>query len=91
MSERKVEFKGVDGLATLLILAILVGFEIVPLAVTASNEMDELNSRLETIMGETISFLDRAWEVAKRFQDPDYKYDPSDLGGFIIPEVNGTR
>jgi len=39
-------------------------------------------------MTETIDFLDRAWEVAKKFQDPNYDYDPSDLlGNYTMPEL----
>lgn len=37
----------------------------------------------------TMGYLDHAWEVAKMFRDPDYDYDPSDLGNFNLPAPNG--
>jgi len=39
------------------------------------------------VMGETMDYLDHAWEVAKMFRDPDYDYDPADLGNFTLPEI----
>jgi len=75
------------GLATLLLSAIVLGATVVPLAVYAVEEMDELIDRFETIMGETMDYMDRAWDVAKMFRDPDYDYDPSDLGNFTLPET----
>lgn len=68
-------------------MAVLVGVDTVPLAVIATEQMDELNSRFELIMGDTMAYLDQAWEVAKRFRDPDYDFKPSDLGNFTIPEI----
>ena len=75
------------GLATLLLSAIVLGATVVPLAAYAVEEMDELIDRFETIMGETMDYMDRAWDVAKMFRDPDYDYDPSDLGNFTLPET----
>jgi len=34
-----------------------------------------------------MDYLDRAWDVAKMFRDPDYDYDPADLGNFTLPET----
>lgn len=76
-----------DGLAALMLAAIVLGAEIVPLAVFATEKIDELISRFELIMGETMDYLDRAWDVAKRFRDPNYNYDPADLGNFTLPEI----
>jgi len=75
------------GLATLLLSAIVLGATVVPLAAYAVEEMDELIDRFETIMGETMDYIDRAWDVAKMFRDPDYDYDPSHLGNFTLPET----
>jgi len=75
------------GLATLMLATIVIGATVVPLAAYAVEEMDELIDRFETIMGETLDYMDRAWDVAKMFRDPDYDYDPSDLGNFTLPET----
>lgn len=75
------------GLAALMLAAIVLGAEIVPIAVFATEKIDELISRFELIMGETMDYLDRAWDVAKRFRDPNYNYDPADLGNFTLPEI----
>ena len=74
------------GLATIL-LASLIGVMVVPLAAFAVETMDELITRFELIMSETLGYLDNAWEVAKMFKDPNYDYDPSDLGNFTLPEM----
>ncbi|GAH76157.1 unnamed protein product [marine sediment metagenome] len=49
--------------------------------------MDDLIDRFDLMMNETMSYLDRAWEVAKMFRNPNYDYDPSDLGNFTLPET----
>jgi len=74
------------GLATIL-LASLIGAMVVPLAAYAVETMDELIDRFELVMGETMDYLDRAWDVAKMFRDPNYDYDPADLGNFTLPEI----
>ena len=75
------------GLATLMLATIIIGAEVVPLAVFAVEEIDELIDRFELMMGETMDYMDRAWDVAKRFRDPNYDYDPADLGNFTLPEI----
>jgi len=74
------------GLATIL-LASLIGAMVVPLAAYAVETMDELIDRFELMMSETMDYMDRAWDVAKMFRDPDYDYDPADLGNFTLPEI----
>jgi len=75
------------GLATLLLSAIVIGGTVVPLAAYAVETMDDLIIRFDLMMNETMSYLDNAWEVAKMFRDPDYDYDPSDLGNYTLPET----
>ena len=75
------------GLATLMLSAIVVGATVVPLAAFTVETMDELINRFELMMDETIGYLDRAWDVAKMFRDPNYDYDPADLGNFTLPEI----
>jgi len=48
---------------------------------------DQLNEQFNTVMNETMSFLDHSWEIAQKFQKISYNYDPSELGDFSIPEV----
>ena len=74
------------GLATIL-LASLIGAMVVPLAAYAVETMDDLIDRFELMMSETMDYLDRAWDVAKMFRDPNYDYDPADLGNFTLPEI----
>lgn len=50
------------------------------------SRMQELNIQFDEIMIETLDFLDHAWDVAKKFQDPNYDYDPSELGNYTTPE-----
>jgi len=48
----------------------------------AQNRMEELNEQFNEIMTETLGFLDHAWDIAKKFQDPNYDYDPSELANY---------
>ena len=64
----------------------------------AQSQMNDLNTQFNNVMNETNSFLDHAWDIAKNFQNPDYDYDPSELGNYTIPNniteaqlaINGT-
>lgn len=75
------------GLATLMLSAIVIGATVVPLAAYAVETMDDLIDRFELMMNDTMDYLDNAWEVAKMFKDPNYDYDPADLGNFTLPEM----
>lgn len=48
---------------------------------------DQLNEQFNTVMNETMSFLDHSWEIAQKFQNINYNYDPSELGNFSTPKV----
>ncbi len=48
---------------------------------------DQLNEQFNTVMNETMSFLDHSWEIAQNFQNINYNYDPSELGNFSAPKV----
>lgn len=80
---------GTAGLAAILLASTLIGVALTPLFVAAADTVDDLTTRFTTIMTETMDYLDRAWEVAKMFRDPNYDYDPSDLGNFTLPEMPG--
>lgn len=69
--------------------SVLIGAVLTPLAVTVAETMDDLIDRFDLMMSETMGYLDRAWEVAKMFKNPNYDYDPSDLGNFTLPAPNG--
>jgi hypothetical protein len=53
----------------------------------AQSRMEELNKQFNEIMTGTIGFLDHAWDVAKNFQNPNYTYDPSELGNYTPSEL----
>lgn len=48
---------------------------------------DQLNEQFNTVMNETMSFLDHSWEIEQKFQNINYNYDPSELGNFSTPKV----
>lgn len=48
----------------------------------SQTQMDTLNNQFSTVMNGTMGFLDNAWDVAQQFQDPNYHYNPSDLGNY---------
>jgi len=85
--EEKPNLNAKTGLATMMLSAIVIGATVVPLAAYAVETMDDLIIRFDLMMNETMSYLDNAWEVAKMFRDPDYDYDPSDLGNYTLPET----
>ncbi len=70
--------------ATLLI----VGLEATPLASAYQERAMELLDRFNSIMDETLSFLDHAWEIAEEFKNPDFDYDPTLL--LNRTALNGT-
>jgi len=76
-----------NALVATLVAAVLVGANGLILLDAAQNQMDELNEQFNEIMSETLGFLDHAWDVAKKFQDPNYDYDPSELGNYTKAEI----
>ncbi|HSV49910.1 MAG TPA: hypothetical protein VLH35_06295 [Candidatus Acidoferrales bacterium] len=52
----------------------------------AQTQMTELNTQFTGIMNETTGFLDNAWNVAQEFQNPDYRYNPSELSNYTNTE-----
>ncbi len=48
----------------------------------AQTQMTELNTQFTGIMNETTGYLDNAWNIAQEFQNPDYSYNPSELGNY---------
>ncbi|MCD6480458.1 hypothetical protein J7L65_06740 [Candidatus Bathyarchaeota archaeon] len=75
-----------------LILAVLTlliaGLEATPFASAYQERAMELLDRFNSIMDETLSFLDHAWEIAEEFKNPDFDYDPSLLLNHTA--LNGT-
>jgi len=69
----------------LMVASILSANAVIIFDVTQSR-MQELNIEFDEIMTESLDFLDHAWDVAKKFQDPNYDYDPSELGNYTTPE-----
>ncbi|MEM0314439.1 MAG: hypothetical protein QW056_01845 [Candidatus Bathyarchaeia archaeon] len=53
---------------------------------STQNRMAELNDQFNDIMTQTIGFLDHAWDVAQKFKDPNYNYDPTELQNYTLPQ-----
>ena len=70
--------------ATLLI----VGLEAASFTSAYQEKAMELLDRFNSIMDETLSFLDHAWEIAEEFKNPDFDYDPTLL--LNRTALNGT-
>ena len=49
-------------------------------------QMQELNAQFNSIMNDTMSFFNHSWDTALKFQDPNYHYDPSELGNYTASE-----
>ncbi len=48
---------------------------------------EQLNNQFNDIMNDTMGFLDHSWDVAQKFQNISYSYDPSELGNFTNRET----
>jgi hypothetical protein len=55
--------------------------------ITAQSQMQALNNQFNDITNQTTNFLGKAWNIAQKFQNPDYNYDPSELGNYTLPEL----
>ena len=71
----------------MLLVATVLSANTVLVFDTLQNQMDELNKQFSNVMNETLNFLDHAWNIAKKFQDPNYTYDPSELGNYTPTET----
>jgi hypothetical protein len=49
-------------------------------------QMVEFNQQFNNTLDEIMNFFDNAWDVAKQFQDPNYNYNPSDIGNYTASE-----
>jgi hypothetical protein len=54
---------------------------------SSQTQMEDLNKQFNNVMNETTGFLNHSWNIAQKFQDPNYNYDPSELGNYTIPET----
>lgn len=71
----------------ILVLATVLGANaFLILDTSVQTQMAELNQQFNDVTDETMNFFDDAWGVAKQFQDPNYDYDPSDLGNYTFSE-----
>jgi hypothetical protein len=52
----------------------------VPMAAAVEDKMSEVLAILEKVMQGSLDTLDRGWDIALKFKDPNYQYDPSQLG-----------
>ena len=76
----------------ILVLATVLGANaFLILDTPIQTQMVELNQQFNNTMDETMNFFDNAWDVAKQFQDPNYDYNPSDLGNYTASESLSTN
>jgi hypothetical protein len=52
----------------------------VPMATAVEDKMNQVLQILEKVTRGSFDTLDRGWEIALKFKDPNYRYDPSQLG-----------
>jgi len=71
----------------LLVASILTPSAFLVLDSSVQNQVNELFEQFNNIMNETTTFLDHAWDIAQNFQDPNYDYDPSELGNYTVPTM----
>jgi hypothetical protein len=48
---------------------------------------EQLNTQFNTVINGAMGFLDHSWDIAQKFQNISYDYDPSELGNFTIGET----
>ena len=58
---------------------------------SAQSQMGELNKQFNNIMSGTMNFLNHSWDIAKKFQNPNYNYDPSELGNYTTTDPSATN
>ena len=61
----------------------------IPLATAVEDRTNDVLSELNKVTKGTLSTLDRGWQIALKFKDPTYHYDPKDLGD-PPPTLNET-
>ncbi len=64
-----------------LTAAAVAGFATVPLAVAVQDSTNDVLQVLQKVTSETLDTLDCAWEIALKFKDPNYVYDPQEFIG----------
>ncbi len=60
---------------------------------SSQTQMNQLDTQFNEVMNQTTGFLDHAWSIGQQFQNPDYNYDPSELGNYTSienPAVGGS-
>jgi hypothetical protein len=77
-------------IAVLLIAATFLTSTSLVFLDNAQSQMTELNTQFSGIMNQTTGFLDNAWNVAQQFQNPDYHYNPSELGNYTNAEISSN-
>jgi hypothetical protein len=72
-----------------LAAAAVAGLATVPLAVAVQDSTNDVLNVLKKVTSETIDTLDCAWEIALRFKDPNYVYNPQEFINAAKP-LNST-
>ena len=61
-------------------MVVVSALAVVPMAAAVEDKMNELLGILDKVTRGSFNTLDRGWEIALKFKDPNYQYDPSELG-----------
>jgi hypothetical protein len=74
----------------LIVAATFLSSSTLVLLNNAQTQMTDLNTQFTGIMNQTTGFLDNAWNVAQQFQNPNYHYDPSELGNYTNVDISSA-
>jgi hypothetical protein len=61
-------------------MVLAAGLATIPLAATVEDKTNEVIMILEKVVNGSFDTLDRGWDIALKFKDPNYVYDPKELG-----------
>ncbi len=61
-------------------MVVVSALAVVPMAAAVEDKMNELLGILDKVTRGSFNTLDRGWEIALKFKDPNYQYDPAELG-----------
>jgi len=61
-------------------MIVAAGIATVPLAASIEDKTNDVLKILEKVTQGSLDTLDRGWEIALKFKDPSYHYNPKELG-----------
>ena len=70
----------------IILAATLLGANGVLIFDSPQVQMQQLNTQFNSIMNDTMGFFNHSWDIALKFRDPNYHYDPSELANYTASE-----